>query len=338
MHTRKWILILLASILIGSLTMGAMVRLKDIARFRGARDNQLFGIGLVIGLSGTGDSGTVPSSLLSNMLQNFGISVSANDLRSQNTALVMVTADIPAFYKEGMRLDVQVASIGNANSLNNGVLLQTPLYGADGMVYAVAQGQVSLGGVNVGASVNLQTRFPVVAYLPGGAIIEREIPTSIVDADSVTLLLLNPDFTTAARVTQAINTKFGEQISRALDPTSIRVLVPDVFVDDLITFLSIIEEVEVIPDNVARVIVNERTGTVVMGGNVRVDDFTLSYGGFSVTIRNGKVTAGDNPGPDSSIENLVSGLRAIGATPQDIIAILQSLREAGVLHAQLVMM
>ncbi len=338
MGMRKFAIIVGILILMVSLSLAAMVRLKDIARFRGARDNQLFGIGLVIGLNGTGDSGTVPSSLLSNMLKNFGITVSANDLRSQNTALVMVTADIPAFYKEGMRLDIQIASIGNAKSLNNGVLLQTPLYGADGMVYAVAQGQLSLGGENIGASINLQNRFPLVAYLPGGAIIEREIPTSIVDANSVTLLLLNPDFTTAARVTQAINTKFGEQISRALDPTSVKIRIPDVFIDDLIPFLSIIEEVEVIPDSVARVIVNERTGTVVMGGNVRVDDFTLSYGGFSITIRNGKVSTGDNPGPDSSIENLVSGLRAIGATPQDIIAVLQSLREAGVLHAQLVMM
>ncbi|HPE68332.1 MAG TPA: flagellar basal body P-ring protein FlgI [Thermotogota bacterium] len=335
---KKILLVSLILLLGVGLSLGALVRLKDIARFRGARDNQLFGVGLVVGLDGTGDSGSVPSTLLSNMLKNFGIAVTQSDLESENTALVMVTADIPPFFKEGMRLDVQVSSIGDAQSLANGVLLQTPLYGADGVVYAVAQGQLSLGGDDVKSSINLQTRYPVVATMPGGAIVEKEIPTEIVDANSISLLLLNPDFTTAARVSQALNTRFGESISRALDASTIKVKVPDVFVDDLITFLSIVEEVEVVPDVVARVVINERTGTIVMGGEVKVDDFSVSYGGFNITIRNGMVTEGDNPGPESSIQNLITALKAVGATPQDIVAVVQAMKDAGVLHAQVIMM
>jgi flagellar P-ring protein precursor FlgI len=335
---KKTILIILIGLLVFTVVFSARVRLKDIVRFRGARDNQLFGVGLVVGLSKTGDSGTVPSSLMSNMLNNFGITADANQLQSNNNALVIVTADIPAYYKSGMRLDVTVSAAGDAVSLSNGVLIQTPLYGADGVVYAVAQGQLSIGGGEVGSTINLQRRYTTVGTVPNGAIIEKEIPTQIVDSNTVTLQLLNPDFTTSARTAQAVNTKFDEEIAHAVDSSSVKISIPDVFKDDLITFLSIIEEVEVIPDVVAKVIVNERTGTVVMGGDVKVDDFTISYGGFSVTINNGRVTDGDNPAEDSSIINLVSGLKAIGAKPQDVIAILVTLKDAGVLHAELVIM
>ncbi|MEA1885418.1 MAG: flagellar basal body P-ring protein FlgI [Thermotogota bacterium] len=336
MKKRLVVLIIITLLVVSS--FGALVRLKDIARFRGARDNQLFGVGLIVGLNGTGDSGTIPSSLLSNMLNNFGITAQAAQLQSNNNALVMVTANIPAFYKNGMRLDVVVSAIGDAASLENGVLIQTPLYGADGVVYAVAQGQVSLGGQAINASINLQQRFTTVGTVPGGAIIEKEIPTEIVDSNTLTLLLLNPDFTTSARTAQALNTKFDENIARAVDSSSVKISIPEIFRDDLITFLSIIEEVEVVPDVVARVIINERTGTVVMGGDVKVDDFTVSYGGFTVTIDNGRLVEGENPAGESSIRNLVAGLKAIGAKPQDIIAILTSLKESGVLHAELVLM
>ncbi len=335
---KKRIAVLIIIVLLVLSSFGALVRLKDIARFRGARDNQLFGVGLIVGLDGTGDSGTIPSSLLSNMLNNFGITAQAAQLQSNNNALVMVTANIPAFYKNGMRLDVVVSAIGDAASLENGVLIQTPLYGADGVVYAVAQGQVSLGGQAINASINLQQRFTTVGTVPGGAIIEKEIPTEIVDSNTLTLLLLNPDFTTSARTAQALNTKFDENIARAVDSSSVKISIPEIFRDDLITFLSIIEEVEVVPDVVARVIINERTGTVVMGGDVKVDDFTVSYGGFSVTIDNGRLVEGENPGGEGSIRNLVAGLKAIGAKPQDIIAILTSLKESGVLHAEIVLM
>ncbi len=324
----------LIAILSVSLVFGINVRIKDIATFRGARDNQLFGIGVVVGLDGTGDSGSINSTLLANMASHFGVNIDPNDIKSKNTALVMVLADIPPFYKEGMRLDVVVASIGDAKSLMGGYLVQTPLYGADGKVYAVAQGPVTLGGEDVKGSANLQKRYKVVGFIPGGAIVEEEIPMELAEAkDSVTLLLNNPDITTAARVADAINNKFGEKIAKALDPSVIRISIPDVFKDDLITFLAIVEDIRVVPDMPAKVVINERTGTVVFGGEVKIADFTLSYGGFNITVSNGKID--DN---EATVGNLVAALKALGATPQDIIAILQTLHQSGVLLAKLVVM
>ncbi|MGC8955544.1 MAG: flagellar basal body P-ring protein FlgI [Fervidobacterium sp.] len=325
--------VLIAFLLTISLVFSINVRIKDFAKFRGARDNQLFGVGLVIGLNGSGDSGTLNSSLLSNMLKNFGITVNPNDLKTKNVALVMVVADIPPFYKPGMRLDVEIASINDAKSLRNGILIQTPLYGADGNVYAVAQGPVSVGGEDVKGSANLQRRFAVVGYIPAGAIVEREIPFSIVDENSVTILLNRPDFTVAARTAVAINTKFGTNIAKAIDGASVKVTVPNVFKDDIISFLSLLEEIEVPMDTPAQVIINERTGTVVFGGDVTVSDFVLSYGNFVVTIENGQI--GDKK---ATIGNLITALKSLGATPQDIIAIIQELYKAGVIFAQLKIM
>ncbi|WP_448374925.1 flagellar basal body P-ring protein FlgI [Fervidobacterium sp.] len=316
-----------------TLSFAGNVRIKDFAKFRGARDNQLFGIGLVVGLNGTGDSGTLNSTLLANMMKNFGITVNPNDLKTRNAALVMVTADIPPFYKPGMRLDIEIASINDAKSLRNGILLQTPLYGADGNIYAVAQGPVSVGGEDAKGSVNLQKRFTVVGYIPNGAIIEREIPMSIVDGNSVTILLNRPDFTTAARTATAINSVFKTNIAKAIDAASIKVNVPSVFLDDVISFLALLEEIEVPIDVAAQVVINERTGTVVFGGDVKIADFTIAYGNFVIVIANGQI--GDK---QATIGNLITALKSVGATPQDIIAIVQELHKAGVIFAQLKVM
>ncbi len=324
---------LFITLIIYSSIFAVNVRIKDFAKFRGARDNQLFGVGIVVGLNGTGDSGTLNSTLLSNMLKNFGVAVNPNDLKTKNAALVMVVAGIPPFYKPGMRLDVEVASINDAKSLRNGILLQTPLYGADGNVYAVAQGPVSVGGEDVKGSVNLQKRFPVVGYIPEGALVEREIPFSIVDGNSVTILLNKPDFTTAARTALAINTKFGTNIAKALDGASVKVNIPNVFSDDVISFLALLEEIEVPVDVVAQVVINERTGTVVFGGDIGIADFVLSYGNFVITISNGQI--GDKK---ATIGNLITALKSLGATPQDIIAVVQELYKAGVIFAQLKIM
>ncbi|KAF2961623.1 flagellar basal body P-ring protein FlgI [Fervidobacterium sp. 2310opik-2] len=324
---------LFITLIIYSSIFAVNVRIKDFAKFRGARDNQLFGVGIVVGLNGTGDSGTLNSTLLSNMLKNFGVTVNPNDLKTRNVALVMVVADIPPFYKPGMRLDVEVASINDAKSLRNGILLQTPLYGADGNVYAVAQGPVSVGGEDAKGSVNLQKRFPVVGYIPEGALVEREIPFSIVDGNSVTILLNKPDFTTAARTALAINTKFGTNIAKALDSASVKVNIPNVFSDDVISFLALLEEIEVPMDVAAQVVINERTGTVVFGGDIGIADFVLSYGNFVITITNGQI--GDKK---ATIGNLITALKSLGATPQDIIAIVQELYKAGVIFAQLKIM
>lgn len=311
-------------------------RIKDIAIFRGARDNQLFGLGVVVGLNGTGDSGKVNSTLLANMAKVFNISVDAADLKTRNSALVMVLADIPPFYKEGMRLDVTVASIGDAKSLQGGVLIQTPLYGADGNVYAVAQGNVSVGGSEVKVSANLQSKYKIVGYIPNGAIVEREIPSEFVESDNITILLRTPDFTTAARVAQAINTTFERKIAKAIDASSIKTQIPSAFEDDVVSFLSLIEEIEVSVDLPAKIVVNEKTGTVVFGGNVKVLDFTLSYGIFNISVKNGKVLSDKQS--DATVSELVTALKSLGATPQDIIAILQTMHSAGVLLADLVVM
>ncbi|MEN3042271.1 MAG: flagellar basal body P-ring protein FlgI [Fervidobacterium sp.] len=324
---------LILMFLLPSLSLSVNVRIKDFAKFRGARDNQLFGIGLVVGLNGTGDSGTLNSTLLANMIKNFGINVNPNDLKTRNAALVMVVADIPAFYKPGMRLDVEIASINDAKSLRNGILLQTPLYGADGNVYAVAQGPVSVGGEDAKGSVNLQKRFPVVGYIPNGAIIEREIPFTIVDSNSVTILINRPDFTVAARTALAINTKFGTNIAKAIDSSSVKVAIPKAFLEDVISFLALLEEIEVPMDVAAQVVINERTGTVVFGGDVIISDFVLSYGNFVITIVNGKIED-----KKATIGNLITALKSLGATPQDIIAIVQELHKAGVIFAQLKIM
>ncbi|HEW92464.1 MAG TPA: flagellar basal body P-ring protein FlgI [Thermotogaceae bacterium] len=323
------VILVFVVLLIANLSDGQTIRLKDIAKFRGARDNQLFGVGLVVGLNGTGDSTVVPSTLAANMLKNFGMNFSASELKSKNSAIVMVTADIPPFYKEGMRLDVTVSSLGDAKSLSGGVLLQTPLYGADGKVYAVAQGPLSIGGEDVGQTVNLQKRHQLVAYIPQGAIVEKEIPMEIVSDNSITLMLNRPDFTTAARAAQAINTKFESPLAKAVDAASIKVKIPKVFEDDIITFLAIVEEIEIVPDAPAKIVVNERTGTIVFGGKIEIQNCVISYGNFNVSIK----STGDN-----TVESLVNALKASGATPQDIIAILQALRQSGALQVELIVM
>jgi len=264
------------------------------------------------------------------MLTNFNINLTSY-VETKNTALVMVFADIPSFYKEGMRLDVTVAAIGDSKSIENGVLMQTPLYGADNRVYAVAQGNVLTGGVNVRASSNLQQKYKVVGYIPQGAIIEREIPARIVDEDTVTINLKQPDFTTSARVANAINSTFSLKIAKAIDPSSIKVEVPKYFEDDIISFLALIEEIEFTPDVKAKIVINEKTGTIVLGGNVEISDFTLNHGNFSVSVENGKIS-----GKPATVANLITALRAAGATPQDIIAIIQSAKDY--IYAELVVM
>jgi len=327
---RKNLFVTFLLILILNIYGFAGVRIKDISNFRGARDNQLFGIGLVTGLNGSGDSGNVPSEMINNMLTNFNINLTSY-VETKNTALVMVFADIPSFYKEGMRLDVTVAAIGDSKSIENGVLMQTPLYGADNRVYAVAQGNVLTGGVNVRASSNLQQKYKVVGYIPQGAIIEREIPARIVDEDTVTINLKQPDFTTSARVANAINSTFSLKIAKAIDPSSIKVEVPKYFEDDIISFLALIEEIEFTPDVKAKIVINEKTGTIVLGGNVEISDFTLNHGNFSVSVENGKIS-----GKPATVANLITALRAAGATPQDIIAIIQSAKDY--IYAELVVM
>ncbi len=320
-------------------TLGAAVaRIEDIAKIRGAMDNQLFGVGVVVGLDGSGDSGQVPSTLIANMLKNFGVVTTAAELKSKNSALVMVTADIPPFYYPGMKLNVTVSSIGDAKSLKGGVLLQTPLYGADGNVYAVAQGQISLGGAQTKQSASLQQRYLLVGTIPNGAIVQKLIPSQIVKKNTVTLLLNKPDFVTAARVAQAINTKFDTNLAKAEDAAAVDVEVPKIFRNNLIDFLAIVQQIQVSPNIPQQIVINERTGTIIFGGNIQLPDFTMSYGNFSISATDGKVSAGGTKTTSNTISNLISALKALGATPQDIIAIIEALHRSGIIQQSVVVM
>lgn len=308
------------------------VRIKDIVRVGGVRDNQILGYGLVVGLAGTGDSrsSVFTTQAVSNMLERFGITVPPEQLRTRNVAAVMVVADLPPFVRPGDRIDVMVSSVGDARSLAGGTLLMTPLMAANGQVYAVAQGPLS-----VGASPNdrgkLEGAYPTVARIPGGAIVEREVAMGVVrDDGTVELVLSNPDFTTAARVQQAINQRFGEAVAQAVDAAKIRVKVPDALANDPVQFLAAVGDLEVVPGTKAVVVFSERTGTVVAGGDIRISPITVTQGDLKVVI-------GAENG-DATVEGLVKALTEAGARPADIIAVLQALKEAGALHSEIKVM
>lgn len=340
-------------------------RIKDLTLIAGARDNQLVGYGIVTGLAGDGDKNPVYTiQSVANMLQRFGINIPAAALSSKNVAAVMITADIPAFVKNGTRLDVTISAMGDAKTLQGGVLLQTPLMGADGKVYAVAQGTVAVGGFiggNGGGSV--QKNHPTVAQISGGALVEREIPTEIVRNNFVELLLREPDFTSAARLATAVNGVFTN-CAEAVDSTSIRVRVPDGHEKSPVQFISLVESIEVQPDMPARIIVNERTGTIVATAQIRIAPCAVSHGELTISIANTDEVSQPNPLSQTgttekttrtdtnltekkarfvvmhdmpTIEKVAAGLNAIGVTPRDMMAIFQAMKQAGALQADLIM-
>jgi len=341
-------------------------RVKDIASVKGVRGNQLIGYGLIVGLNGTGDKDqtefTVQS--LASMLARMGIGVEAEEIRVKNVAAVMVTAELPPFSRTGSTLDAIVSSIGDATSLEGGTLVMTPLFAADGEVYAIAQGAISVGGFaeGGGAGSSVQKNHPTVGRLANGATIERELEYAIDDQGSFLVALANADFTTAMRMTKAINGHFGSAVATADDPGTVRVTLPENYRDRVVLFMAELEAVEVTPDLLARVILNERTGTIVMGSGVTISKVAVSHGNLSVTIsayndvsqpapfarrgqteriRNEEVGAIEDEGrlmvvPNSvTIESLVQGLNAIGVTPRDLISILQAIKAAGALSAEL---
>ncbi len=343
---------------------GPTVRIKDIARIDGVRDNQLFGLGLVTGLDGTGDGAGAQANvqMIANMLERFGITVSSDDLRLRNVAAVMVTADVPSSLREGDRTDVTISSVGDARSLAGGYLLQTPLEAGNGEIYAAAQGSISLGQDDSRRGGHTTT-----GTIPNGAIVEKDIPSSFRhDQDLVTLVLQRPDFSTASRLTEAINAAFTANTAFAEDSATVRVGVPSEYEGNVVGFIAALEELPVQPDTAARVVVNERTGTVVMGASVRIAPVAVAHGGLSVRVgvsqsaepaeseldgQIGSVPDGSEPGGTSaadmdrfaviggsSVEELVNALNAIGAGPQDVISILQAIKAAGALFGELVIM
>lgn len=347
-----------------ALADSAVTRIKDIARVQGVRSNQLVGYGLVVGLNGTGDSNKTLETLQSvtNMLRQFGVTIDQNSLKTKNVAAVMVTATLPPFVREGDTIDVTVSSMGDASSIQGGTLVQTPLQAGNGNVYAVAQGAVSTGGfmAGTGGGNTRQKNFPTVGLTPNGAIVERTVEDDIGRDGTISLSLMNPDFTTAARVAQAINSRFGG-VATAANPGRIDIKLPTYFRGNVVGFVAGIEDLMVLPDNVAKVVVNERTGTVVMGGDISVDHIAIAQGGLSISVqtdeeasqptpfsvgstvvtRAEEVDAEEEPAntivlpATTNVGDIVGALNSVGATPRDIISILQAIKAAGALHAEL---
>ncbi|MCD6137675.1 MAG: flagellar basal body P-ring protein FlgI [Deltaproteobacteria bacterium] len=264
-------------------------RVKDIASIKGIRNNQLVGYGLVVGLKGTGDktgtSFTIQS--LANMIERMGIHVDKEAVSVKNVAAVMVTASVPPFARIGNRIDVVVSSVGDAKSLQGGTLLLTPLYGVDKKIYALAQGPVSVGGFAAGGAAGggITKNHPTVGRISRGASIEREIPVSMQDKDEIVIALDNPDFTTAVRLCDAINERFGRNVATTVDSGTLKLKIPEDFRQDVVQMVATVENLEVMPDSIAKVVLNEKTGTVVIGENVTISTVAVAHGNLSIQIK-----------------------------------------------------
>lgn len=342
----------------------AQVRIKDIVTFEGVRKNQLVGYGLVVGLNGTGDrirNSPFTKKSIEGMLQRLGVgNLSDEELRTKNAAAVMVTATLPAFAKTGSSLDVVLSSLGDATSLRGGTLIVTPLTGADGEIYAVAQGPIAVAGFNAqGINANIVQGVPTVARIENGATVENEINFSLNSLKSVMLSLRTPDFTTASRIKDVINEKLNNNTATALDPSTVEIRPPGkMAIMDLITA---IENLQVTPDNVAKVVIDARSGTIVIGADVRIDKVAISQGGLTIIVEDHLEVSQPEPFSigetviipkstvaveskdtkftvlqgDVSLQELVDGLNAIGVGANETISILQAIKAAGALHANL---
>jgi flagellar P-ring protein precursor FlgI len=363
MRTRRALAAAVALAVLGAPLAARATRVKELADVVGVRENALYGYGLVVGLAGTGDTERVlfTSQSVAGMLGRLGIRIDPRDVRSRNVAAVMVTARLPPFARPGGRLDVSVASMGNARSIAGGVLLVTPLTGGDGKVYAVAQGPVNVGGYEAGtSSASIRKNTPTSGRVPGGATVERFVEHEI-GSGPVVLALHRPDLTTASRIAAAVNGKLGAGTARAKDPAGVELAVPEARKDDLVGFLAEVEALDVEADGRARVVVSERTGTVVAGEGVRIRPVAVAHGGLSVRVQRqpfvsqpapfgqGQTVSGtaDRAGAEeasagavalpatATVEDLAKALNLLGASPRDLVAILQAVKAAGALDAEI---
>ena len=346
-------------------TAFANSRVKDVARVQGVRDNQLVGYGLVVGLNKTGDRQQTIFSIqtLLNMLERMGVTVSAKSIRVENIAAVMVTGELSPFIRAGGRIDCTVSSIGDARSLQGGMLVQTPMKAANGLVYAVAQGPVTIGGFTAGnVFSSVQVNHPTVGRIPNGAIVEREVPMDLLQRDFLDLVLDESDFTTTSRLEAGINQALGAGLAKSLDGRTVRVQVPQAYKGKLIDLIAQIENVEIQTDRKAKVVLNERTGTVVIGKDVRISAVAITQGNLSIEI--GTDFNVSQPAPFSkqgetvvvpeqtvkaeekknnlvmlhdgaTVEDLVKALNSLGVTPKDMVAIFQTIKASGALEAEL---
>jgi flagellar P-ring protein precursor FlgI len=375
MSNRRIVILSVLVFLLASVvaSFGGGARVKDLAIIAGARDNQLVGYGLVVGLAGDGDKNPIYTvQTIANLLQRYNLTVPAGTLSAKNVAVVMVTADIPAFKRVGSRLDVTVSSMGDAKSLVGGVLIQTPLLAADGQMYAVAQGPLIIGGFSAGTDggggATVQKNHPTVGQITEGALVEREIPAQIVNNHSLELLLREPDFTSASRMAAAINEKFTNS-SQALDSTTVRVRVPADSESSPVDFIAELEAVELEADVPARIIINERTGTIVATSRIRITSCAVSQGNLTISIASTLDVSQPNPlsqtgtttvtprtdtkvkedkgfagGKGSlitlpempTVEKVASALNSLGVSPRDMMSMFQAMKQAGALQAELI--
>lgn len=358
-----WMLLVLCLVTAVTSAPAGAVRLKDIATFSGVRSNKLAGYGLVVGLSGTGDGSSTDFTIQSmvNMLEKMGVRVDKDSLKVENVAAVMVTASMPVSSRPGAKLDVVVSSLGDASSLYGGVLLMTPLQGIDGKVYALAQGSLVLGGYSSGgqgaqASKNTTT----VGQIPGGASVERSVPFRFNQQESLVIHLNGRDFSTTEQVVNRVNGVLGGRYADAEDISSIRLQIPETFKGNLVPLMASLENIECSPDSRARVVIDERSGTVVLGSNVTLSKVAVTHGNLNVVVKEkpqvsqpqpfgqGQTTVTPNTQlkvqeqtkrlvlvEGANIQELVNGLNAIGASPRDVMSILRTLKAAGALHADL---
>ncbi len=359
----------LLAFFISVVTEAAAERIKDIATFSGIRENEIVGYGLVVGLNNTGDKdGTYIFQPFANMLNRMGINVNQADIKgkTKNIAAVIVTAKLPTMVRPGSTVDVQVSSIGDAKSLQGGTLLMAPLKGPDGNVYAVAQGPISIGGFVAGTGGNTTVKnHPNVGMIPNGAIVEKEVPVQLNRRSRLELLLATQDITTSARIADKINSQFLGGIATAETPSMVALKVPPEYSDKVMEFMSKVELLDVAIDMPAKVVINERTGTVVIGENVRISPIALAHGGLTIQVKTEfqvsqplpfapkgaetvvvpqtQVKAEEKKGTllevkGATIGELIKALNILGVSPRDLVAILQAIKASGSLKAELVLM
>jgi len=346
----------------------ATSRIKDLANIEGVRQNQLIGYGLVVGLNGTGDTlNNIPftKQSLQAMLERMGVNIRGATIRTGNVAAVMVTGNLPAFATQGTRMDVTVSALGDAKSLQGGTLLVTPLLGADGNVYAVAQGSLAIGGFQAeGAAASITRGVPTNGRIVNGAIIEREIEFALNRLPNVRLALRNADLTTAKRIAAAVNDYLGTRTAEPIDPSTVQLSIPKEFKGNVVALLTEIEQLQVEPDNGAKIIIDERSGIIVMGRDVRVATVAVAQGNLTVSISESPQVSQPNPlsrgrtvvTPNTrigvqedgkklalvkdgvSLQQLVDGLNGLGIGPRDLIGILQAIKAAGAIEADIEVM
>jgi flagellar P-ring protein precursor FlgI len=359
--------VLVVCLLAAAPVHGAPVRMKDLVEFDGVRGNDLVGYGLVVGLNGSGDglrNAPFTEEILSNLLERLGVNVTGEQLRPKNVAAVMVTAALPPFSRAGARIDVTVSAIGDAKSLLGGTLVMTPLNGADGQIYAVAQGAVLAGGIAAeGEAARVVQGVPTAGVIPAGARVEREVDFDFAGLSAIRLALRSPDFTTASRIEAAVNAEFGRSVAAMVDAGTVAIDVPAARMQSPAHLLGRIENILVEPERRARVVVDHRSGTIVMGADVRISQVAVSQGGLTLRVEEAPVAVQPNPfsrgetivvprstaaieqppgtglaevPAGTSLSEVVAGLNALGVAPRDMIDILKTINAAGALHAELI--